>query len=81
MLKKKLVIVAVCAASALLGTGVASADPAPAPGPDPNGPKCAGYGGPDGTSFQVTPCGWRYGGDEKGWYQVPPDGPVVLGGQ
>jgi hypothetical protein len=80
MLKKKLVIAAFCAATALLGTGVATADPAPAPGPDPKGPKCAGYGGDDGTKFQVTPCGWRYG-DERGWYQVPPDGPQVINGQ
>jgi hypothetical protein len=70
MLMKKLVFVAACAATVLLGTGVASADPAPAPGPDPNAPKCPGYGGDDGTKFQYTPCGWRYG-DERGWYQSP----------
>jgi hypothetical protein len=80
MLKKKFVVAAFCAATALLGTGVASADPAPAPGPDPKAPKCAGYGGDDGTKFQVTPCGWRYG-DSRGWYQVPPDGPQVIDGQ
>lgn len=73
MLKKKLVLVAACAASVLqLGIGVASADPtpAPAPGPAPNSPMCPGYGGDDGTKFQYTPCGWRYG-DERGWYQSP----------
>jgi hypothetical protein len=66
---KKLVLTAACAATVLLGAGIASADPAPA-GPDPNSPKCPGYGGDDGTKFQYTPCGWRYG-DERGWYQVP----------
>jgi hypothetical protein len=71
MLKKKLAFVAACAASVLLSAGIAGADPAPGPAPDPNGPKCVGYGGPDGTTFQYTPCGWAYGGDEKGWYQVP----------
>jgi hypothetical protein len=70
MLKKNLVIVAACLATVLLGTGIASADPDPAPGPDQNGPKCAGYGGDDGTVFQYTPCGWHYG-DERGWYQSP----------
>jgi hypothetical protein len=75
VLKKKLVIAAACAAMGLLGGGLAHADPAPAPtpvgdGPDPNGPKCAGYGGDDGTVFQYTPCGWRYG-DQRGWYQAP----------
>ena len=63
---KKLMLLAACAATVLLGSGVAQADPAP----DPNGPKCAiNNGGDDGNKFQYVPCGWAYG-DNRGWYQT-----------
>lgn len=68
-MKKKLMIVAACAATALLGSGVAQADPAPpAPGPEPNGPKC--WVRNDEGHQQLTPCGWAYS-DGSGWYEVP----------
>ena len=68
---KKLMLLAACAATVLLGSGVAQADPTPAPGPDPNEPKCAiNNGGDNGDKFQITPCGWAYG-DERGWYKIP----------
>jgi hypothetical protein len=66
-MKRKLMIVAACAATALLSSGIAHADPAP--GPDPNGPKCW-VTNADGHQ-QLTPCGWAYT-DERGWYEVPP---------
>jgi hypothetical protein len=66
---KKLMMVAACAATVVLGSGIAHADPAPAP--DPNGPKCDIWnGGDDGTKWERVPCGWAYG-QEKGWYQLP----------
>ena len=65
---KKLMMVAACAATVLLGSGIAQADPAPAPGPT-NGPKCWVTATMMGIQ-QFTPCGWAYT-DSKGWYQVP----------
>ncbi|HZC91189.1 MAG TPA: hypothetical protein VE400_11115 [Mycobacterium sp.] len=67
-MKKKLMLVAACAASVLLGSGIAYADPAPAPAPDPNGPKC--WTTNDAGHQELTPCGWAYS-DASGWYQVP----------
>jgi hypothetical protein len=63
---KKLMMVAACAATVLLGSGVAYADPAP--GPEPNGPNC--WVTNDEGHQQLTPCGWAYS-DHSGWYQVP----------
>jgi hypothetical protein len=71
-------IVAGCAAAALLASGVAHADPESSPtpdpasvdGPQPGGPLCNVMGGDDGTKWELTPCGWAYG-DERGWYRVP----------
>ena len=63
---KKLMMVAACAATMLLGSGVAYADPEP--GPEPNGPKC--WVTNDDGHQQLTPCGWAYT-DSRGWYQVP----------
>jgi hypothetical protein len=63
---KKLMMVAACAATVLLGSGIAQADPAPAP--EPNGPKC--WVDNDEGHRQLTPCGWAYS-DHTGWYQVP----------
>jgi hypothetical protein len=65
---RKMMIVAACAATALLGSGIARADPEPAPAPDPNGPKC--WVTSDAGKQQLTPCGWAYT-EERGWYQVP----------
>jgi hypothetical protein len=65
---KKKMLVAACAATALLGSGIAHADPTPAPAPDPNGPKC--WTTNDAGHQELTPCGWAYS-DEKGWYEVP----------
>jgi hypothetical protein len=68
---KKLMLLAACAATVLLGSGVAQADPAPAPGPDPKGPKCTIFnGGDDHDKFEIVPCGWAYG-DNMGWYPNP----------
>jgi hypothetical protein len=63
---KKLLMVAACAATVLLGSGIAQADPAPAP--EPNGPKC--WVDNNEGHRQLTPCGWAYS-DGSGWYQVP----------
>jgi len=65
-MKKLLLIIAACAATALPGAGVAYAEPAPAP--EPNGPKC--WVDNDEGHRQLTPCGWAYS-DHSGWYQVP----------
>jgi hypothetical protein len=68
-MKKMLMIIAACAATALPGAGLAYADPAPgAPGPEPNGPKC--WVQADDGHTQLTPCGWAYS-EQSGWYQVP----------
>jgi hypothetical protein len=68
---KKLMLVAACAATVLLGGGIAHANPEPSPVPDPNGPKCNILnGGDDGDKWELVPCGWAYG-DQKGWYQLP----------
>jgi hypothetical protein len=67
-MKKMLMIVAACAATALPGAAVAHADPAPpSPAPDPNGPKCWVFNN-EGHD-QLTPCGWAYS-DSQGWYQT-----------
>jgi hypothetical protein len=65
---RKLMIVAACAAAALLGSGIAHADPEPAPAPDPNGPKC--WVTSDEGKQELAPCGWAYT-DARGWYEVP----------
>jgi len=64
---RKLMIVAACAAAALLGSGIAHADPEPSPAPDPNGPKC--WVMSDEAKPELTPCGWAYT-EARGWYQV-----------
>ncbi|MDT7722115.1 MAG: hypothetical protein QOE94_3126 [Mycobacterium sp.] len=69
LMTRKLMIVAACAATALLGSGIAHADPEPAPAPDPNGPKC--WVTSDEGKQELTPCGWAYT-EARGWYQVPP---------
>lgn len=75
MMTKKLVMVAACAAAALMGSGIAHADdpnpPAdPKPAPQAGSPLCNVMGGDDGTKWELAPCGWAYG-EEKDWYQVP----------
>jgi hypothetical protein len=65
---RKMMIVAACAATALIGSGVAHADPTPTPAPDPDGPKCWVTNNEGHT--ELTPCGWAYS-PSLGWYQVP----------
>jgi hypothetical protein len=65
---KKLMMVAACAATVLLGSGIAQADPNDKPAPQPNGPKC--WVDNNEGHRQLTPCGWAYS-DSQGWYEVP----------
>jgi uncharacterized membrane protein len=67
-MKKKLMIVAACAAALLSSSGVALADPG-APAPDPNGPKCWGSTDAGNAHWGYLPCGWTYS-DSGGWQQV-----------
>jgi hypothetical protein len=70
---KKLMMVAACLTTVLLGSGVAQA--APPPAPDPDGPKC--WVTSDDGHNQLTPCGWAYSA-ASGWYQVPYGTPLYV---